>query len=353
MSSKLTSVDVDALRKKEAAAKAQSSATQNPYSRGGFRGANQNRAAARSNKELEAVQKQIADADKVNEERRVIEAIISERPDRKATTDNAEFQKMREMAFGGGPNPYYEAQRARAGIDQGFAIDDLSASSLGQMQNAYSQLAQSGGLSGGARERVAADSMVGAMKGRQGLRAQGMKNLADIGIAEEGTRATQQAGVTDSVMKETGFQNAYNTDVFNQNNEFRMAQRKSEQEREIAAQNKTKPPRCCFIFMEARYGNGTMDEVVRRYRDEHMTSKNQRGYYKLSEVLVPMMRKSRFVKFLTRVLMTDPLVAYAKAHYNEGSKLGFVFKPVKNFWLRAFDYLGGDHKFIRENGETV
>jgi hypothetical protein len=110
---------------------------------------------------------------------------------------------------------------------------------------------------------------------------------------------------------------------------------------------------CCFIFLEARYGNGTMDAVVRKFRDENMTDTNRRGYYKLSEVLVPMMRKSKLVKGLVRLFMTDPLVAYGRAYYGTGSKLGFVFAPVKNFWLNTFEFLGGKHEFIRENGEVI
>lgn len=110
---------------------------------------------------------------------------------------------------------------------------------------------------------------------------------------------------------------------------------------------------CCFIFLEARYGNGSMDSVVRRFRDENMNDQNRRGYYKLSEVLVPLMRKSFVAKALVRVFMTDPLVSYGKAYYGTGSKFGFVFKPVVNFWLNTFEYLGKDHKFIRENGEIV
>ena len=110
---------------------------------------------------------------------------------------------------------------------------------------------------------------------------------------------------------------------------------------------------CCFIFLEARYGNGTMDKVVRKFRDKNMTDKNRRGYYKLSEVLVPVMRKSKLAKLAVRVFMTDPMVAYGKAYYKEGSKLGFLFKPVVNFWLKTFEYLGGEHQFIRENGEVI
>ena len=109
---------------------------------------------------------------------------------------------------------------------------------------------------------------------------------------------------------------------------------------------------CCFILLEARYGDGTMDKVVRRYRDEHMTDKNKRGYYKLAEVLVPLMRKSKVVKWLVTKTMADPLVAYGKYYYGE-NKIGVIYTPVKNFWMKLFDILGGDTKFIRENGDIV
>lgn len=208
--------------------------------------------------QINDLNKKISSAGGLNKERQLIEDIIAERPDRISTTGSDEFKKMREMAFGGGENPYYAAQRAKAGVEQGFAIDDLSASALGSQQNAYSQLAQSGGLSSGSRERIAADGIAGALKGRQGLRAQGMKNLADIGIAEEGTRATQQTGVTDAIMKETGQQNVYNTDTYNQNNQFRMSQLKSEQERQIAAQNK---PSCFHPNTLVAMANGCFKPI--------------------------------------------------------------------------------------------
>lgn len=109
---------------------------------------------------------------------------------------------------------------------------------------------------------------------------------------------------------------------------------------------------CCFIFLEARYGTGLMDSVVRRYRDEHMTKKNARGYYKLAEVLVPIMRKSKLAKLAVRAFMTDPMVSYGKYHYGQ-NMFGFIFKPVVSFWMKAFDYLGGEHEYIRENGEVI
>jgi hypothetical protein len=109
---------------------------------------------------------------------------------------------------------------------------------------------------------------------------------------------------------------------------------------------------CCFIMLEARYGNGTMDNVVRKYRNEMMTDKNRRGYYKLAEVFVPLMRKSKVFKFIVQKTFADPLVSYGKWHYKE-NKHGWIFAPIKNMWMKVFDVLGGNTEFIRENGQVV
>jgi len=109
---------------------------------------------------------------------------------------------------------------------------------------------------------------------------------------------------------------------------------------------------CCFIMLEARYGDGTMDAVVRRYRDEKITDHNKRGYYKLAEVFVPLMRQSKLFKFMVAKTFSDPLVSYGKWHYGQ-NKHGWIFKPVEKFWMQVFNVLGSDTKFIRENGETI
>jgi hypothetical protein len=109
---------------------------------------------------------------------------------------------------------------------------------------------------------------------------------------------------------------------------------------------------CCFIMLEARYGDGTMDKVVRRYRDEKVTERNKRGYYKLAEVFIPLMRKSKLFSFFVVKTFADPAVCYAKWYYGE-NKWGWIFKPLEKFWMSLFDTLGTETQFIRENGETV
>ena len=106
------------------------------------------------------------------------------------------------------------------------------------------------------------------------------------------------------------------------------------------------------MFYDWDYGDGTMDTVVRRYRDEKITERNKRGYYKLAEVFVPLMRESKLFKFMVAKTFADPLVSYGKWHYGQ-NKHGWLFKPVEKFWMKVFNVLGTDTQFIRENGQTV
>jgi hypothetical protein len=107
---------------------------------------------------------------------------------------------------------------------------------------------------------------------------------------------------------------------------------------------------CCFIFLEANAG--VLDRIARRARDELMTPRNQRGYYKLSEVLVPLMRKSKVIKFSVQWAMVKPMIQAGKWYYGE-NKIGRVFAPLARFWIGLFDYLGQNHPFLRENGEVI
>ena len=109
---------------------------------------------------------------------------------------------------------------------------------------------------------------------------------------------------------------------------------------------------CCWIMLEARYGDGTMDKVVRKYRDEHMTDRNKRGYYKFAEFIIPLMRKYKAVHKLIQWTFGDTLVAYGRWYYGL-NKWGWIFSPIKSFWMGLFNAVGKETEFIRENGEVV
>jgi len=89
-----------------------------------------------------------------------------------------------------------------------------------------------------------------------------------------------------------------------------------------------------------------------------------RGYYKMSEFLCPLMDRHWFIRYAVKLLICDPLVAYGKWFYRNheyyadkkkglGHRLGWVFAPVKKFWLKTWKHLGDEFEYIRWNGEVV
>lgn len=261
-------------------------------------------------------------------------------------------------------------------LEQANSMDTAAQMGSQNLLSTLSNLAKSGGLGAGARERAVARTNANTLLDRNKVLRQGQLDRTGILTQDETNRLTgltnlqnmenqkadtlfknQQAQMAvdqankSTLLKEIEAKRMYDAGVYKENMAGWGAGKTADAQ--SRASSGGGGGGCCFIFLEARYGNGTMDDVVRRFRDENMTTLNKRGYYKLSEVLVPLMRKYSVIKGLVRVTMTDPLVAYGKAYYNKGSKLGFIFKPVVKFWLGMFNYLGQDHEFIRENGETV
>lgn len=107
---------------------------------------------------------------------------------------------------------------------------------------------------------------------------------------------------------------------------------------------------CCFIFIEAN--GGTLHPIVRRYRDEHMTIQNRRGYCWLADRLVPLMQRSKAVMQAVRWGMTEPMTAYGKWHYGI-NRTGWLFAPLAKAWLKTFDLLGNRPPYRRRGTEEV
>ena len=274
--------------------------------------------------------------------------VLAERPEYKSIL-SPDFQQQRDYAFGDAKDKGFEMQRGREGQNLSDALQASTRGQAGQQANAYSQLAMGGGLSSGARERIASGGAVGGLLARQGLRGQSSKNLTDLGIAEEGQRFGTRQGVIQGQMQDVGNQNSFAQANWKTRADTIAGLGQAENQQNTALATRAKDGgACCFIFMEA----GALSPVVRRYRDEYMNDTNRRGYYKLSEVLVPLMRKSMVVKQVVNWLLIKPLASYGNYHYT-GKGIGFVFKPLKDFWLNTFSYLGGDHEFKRDNGEIV
>lgn len=98
---------------------------------------------------------------------------------------------------------------------------------------------------------------------------------------------------------------------------------------------------CCFIFLEAL--NGELPWYVRSARDQLCTPQSVAGYRRMSNWLVPLMRRSRVARRLTNALLVKPLMRYGSWFYqagDKGTKFGWTLKPVFNGWSTIWHFLG-------------
>ena len=290
---------------------------------------------------------------------------------------------FKKEALRTGPSTYAQLMLQQNLANKNANVDKAAAQANSAAAQARGNIAMRGGSQSGTRAILALQNSRDLMNAKQGVnRDYNTANLQTLGedeknrlallqqlpgmetnLAEFNTNQANQGrqfnitnqakaneyNITNALSQKT-MQDTQNLEVYKEQLKKWSAEKQADATANSGGGGGSGP--CCFIFLEARYGNGTMDKVVRRFRDEHMNRRNVRGYHRLSEVLIPVMRKSKIAKFLVRAFMTDPMVSYGKWYYGENHH-GFIFKPIAKFWLNTFDYLGLDHCYIRENGEVV
>lgn len=94
---------------------------------------------------------------------------------------------------------------------------------------------------------------------------------------------------------------------------------------------------CCWIFRE-RYGSA-IPWYVRASRDAHYTPEIRAGYQAMSKWLVPLLQRSRAARAMAEIVLFRPLTAHAR-WYCGGGGYGWLFEPVKTFWLNVWSKLG-------------
>lgn len=129
--------------------------------------------------------------------------ILKQMPARQSVMGTEEAKALQQEAYGAGPMKEYEAQRGQArelagqqerqlGEQLTGELENQAVGAGGAQANAYSQLAQSGGLSSGARERIASGLGEQSLAQRQAARLQSGRGLADL----RSQAAQQQLGIT-------------------------------------------------------------------------------------------------------------------------------------------------------------
>ena len=97
---------------------------------------------------------------------------------------------------------------------------------------------------------------------------------------------------------------------------------------------------CCFIFLEAYYGE--MPWFVRACRDEFApeSSARRRGYIRMSRWLVPLMRVSGLARRVTNRLLIQPLTRWGSWYVGMREKENRTDRWLKNFWFKVWELYG-------------
>jgi len=96
---------------------------------------------------------------------------------------------------------------------------------------------------------------------------------------------------------------------------------------------------CCWIFLTAH--GGSLPWWVRYCRNHLGTEETRRGYKRMAQWLVPLMHRSRLMRWLVRTVMTEPLAMYGGYLVGRSEcRHGWVFRPLKRMWFAVWDKLG-------------
>lgn len=116
-------------------------------------------------------------------------------------------------------SPWAKLQLEQQGVNQMTAADNAGAGAANSMLQAASRLAQTGGVSGGARERLARQGAQAGFIGRQGVERQGMLDRLNIKTQDESQRMTQLGQLQG--LNNTSTEMKAKVDQFNINNNLK------------------------------------------------------------------------------------------------------------------------------------
>ena len=266
---------------------------------------------------------------------------------RKAQTKGAEEQLMRNMSQAGSSPEEIAYARAQLKKNDTTREDMLKSAAAAQSQRAAQMQAASQFKQ---QQMGLIERYVTGKANMQAQKDAGYKQISDADYR-------QMEGLAQLIAGQFGLTEAQMQDIISRDT-GRLQKELAEEANNVtlAAAEASKPSQsnsgCCWIMLEARYGDGTMDLVVRKYRDEHMTDRNKRGYYKFAEVIVPLMRRYKAVQKLIEWTFGDPLVKYGGWYYGD-NKWGWIFTPIKSFWMGLFNVIGKETEFIRKWGGSL
>lgn len=167
-------------------------------------------------------------------ERKLME-LSAQRPGYSFAYGSPEFQSLRSQLSSGGPLETFEKARGLLDLKSRQNIDRQTADLAGQQAGAYSQLAMGGGLSSGARERIAQGGLLGNIQARQALRGETQSQYADLAGREAQEKLALQQQIANIAAQEEQRRQQMEMERWKTEMETRAAIEKSRQQAQATA----------------------------------------------------------------------------------------------------------------------
>jgi hypothetical protein len=153
--------------------------------------------------------------------------IVRSAPQYQSSINFREFRKLKDYAYNTEDSPYAKMLREQAMARTSQGVDKASLDAQAQLGNVYSQLAMGGGLSSGARERLAGDVGSQALMARQNVRQAGDEAQREIGLNEAKAKLGAQEKVLSAIEADRRAKAQYDFDRWKQQAETEAAILKS------------------------------------------------------------------------------------------------------------------------------
>lgn len=111
--------------------------------------------------------------------------MINEKYQVKGGADRTALDALKKRALGEGPSSWAKLQKEKQAAEQAGLADQAGQQALSGTAQAQGDLAMQGGLSGGARERLASQGAKNLMFARQGVAKQGLMDRLGIDTKDE------------------------------------------------------------------------------------------------------------------------------------------------------------------------
>lgn len=163
--------------------------------------------------------------------------LVASAPEYQSALDFEEFGKFKDFAYGTEDSPYARMLKERSELATSEGLDTAAAEGAGQLSNVYSQLAMSGGLQSGGRERLAGQSAYQTMLEKQKGRRAGRQEIMGIDTQQADQRMGAQEKYLEAMAQDKATKGQYEMDRWKQKTDLEAGILKSQAEKDIAASN--------------------------------------------------------------------------------------------------------------------